>query len=162
IKQKGIRIKADSEAELEFLTKFSKLVKDKYLRQITKDSESLERGFKLNSDTINAVRSRVEVEKAERDHYFQNFVTLLAGGWAFGSFVAALPGLSEKNDNPVRSSLIKLTSLKLSATSQTTPQEPWWLTPTTKGIYTLGGFIIAISVLLVWRRLWRRYRSPIK
>lgn len=162
VKQKATRIKADSETELKFFTEFSKLVKDKYRLQITKDSENLERGLKLLSDTINAVRSRVEVEKAERDRYFQNFVTLLAGGWAFGSFVAALPGLSEKNDNPVRSSLIKLSNLKLSATSQTTPQEPWWLMPTTKGIYTLGGFIFAISVLLIWRRLWRRYRSPIK
>ncbi|WP_414581577.1 hypothetical protein [Scytonema sp. PCC 10023] len=162
IKQKATRIIVNLETELKFLTEFSLLVKDKYRLQITKDSENLERGLKLLSDTINAVRSRVEVEKAERDRYFQNFVTLLAGGWAFGSFVAALPGLGEKNNNPVRSSLIKLSNLKLSTTLQTTPQEPWWLMPITKGIYTLGGFIIAILVLLIWRRLWRRYRSPIR
>ena len=162
IKQKANRIQANSETDLNFFTEFSKLVKDKYRLQITKDSEILERGLKLLSDTINAVRSRVEVEKAERDRYFQNFVTLLAGGWAFGSFVAALPGLAEKNDNPVRSFLIKLSDLKLSKPPQTSIQEPWWLMPTTKGIYTLGGFMIAILMLLIWRHCWRRYRSPVK
>jgi hypothetical protein len=162
INNKATRLKASSETELDFFTEFSRLVQDKYRLQITKDSENLERGLKLLSDTINAVRSRVEVEKAERDRSFQNFVTLLAGGWAFGSFVAGLPGLGEKNDNPVRSSLIKLTNLKFSMPPKPNQQEPWWLMPTTKGIYTLSGFIIAILVLLIWRRFWRRYRSPIK
>ncbi|WP_427156988.1 hypothetical protein ACQFX9_16525 [Aliinostoc sp. HNIBRCY26] len=145
-----------------YLTEFSKLVKDKYRLQITKDSENLERGLKLLSDTINAVRSRVEVEKAERDRNFQNFVTLLAGGWAFGSFVAGLPGLGEKNNNPVRSTLIKLSDLKLSIPPKPNEQEPWWLMPATKGIYTLSGFTIAILMLLIWRRFWRKYSSPVK
>ncbi|MHC0068504.1 hypothetical protein ACWATR_37520 [Nostoc sp. UIC 10890] len=162
INNKATRLKASSETELDFFTEFSRLVQDKYRLQITKDSENLERGLKLLSDTINAVRSRVEVEKAERDRSFQNFVTLLAGGWAFGSFVAGLPGLGEKNDNPVRSTLIKLTNLKFSMPPKPNQQEPWWLMPTTKGIYTLSGFIIAILVLLIWRRFWRRYRSPVK
>lgn len=160
IKQKTTRIHANSATDLRFFTDFSRLVKDKYRLQISKDSETSERFLKLQSDTINAVRSRVEIEKAERDRYFQNFVTLLAGGWAFGSFVAALPGLAEKNNNPVRSILIKLSNLKLDTPPLTTTQEPWWLMPATKGIYTLGGFIIAILLLLIWRRFWRRYRSP--
>lgn len=158
IEQKANRIQANSCTDLKFLTEFSRLVKDKYCLQITKDSENLERGLKLLSDTINAVRSRVEVEKTERDRSFQNFVTLLAGGWAFGSFVAGLPGLGEKNDNPVRTTLIKLTNLKLIKPND----ETWWLMPATKGIYTLSGFIFAIVLLLIWRRFWRRYRSPIR
>ncbi|MEJ1936239.1 hypothetical protein WDZ92_39105, partial [Nostoc sp. NIES-2111] len=170
-----------------FLTEFSKLVKDKYRLQITKDSENLERGLKLLSDTINAVRSRVEVEKAERDRNFQDFVSLLAVGWTFGSFVAALPGLGEKNDNPFRAFLIQSFNLQSTTqdvktttevktvtpqlttkagtttqqvktvTQQDANQEPWWLVPATKGIYTLSGFVIAMLVLLLWRRLWRRY-----
>lgn len=159
IKQKATRLKENSETKLDFFTEFSRLVKDKYRLQITKDSENLERGLKLLSDTINAVRSRVEVEKAERDHNFQNCVTLLAGGWTFGSFVAALPGLAEKNDNPVRSSLIKFSNLRLSKPLPKTAQEPWWLMPATKGTYTLGGFMIGMLILLIWRRCWRRYRS---
>ncbi|WP_448266406.1 hypothetical protein [Nostoc sp. DSM 114159] len=175
IKQKSHKIQSNQETEVKFLTEFSKLVKDKYRLQITKDSENLERGLKLLSDTINAVRSRVEVEKAERDRNFQTFVSLLAAGWTFGSFVAALPGLDKENDNPVRSNLIKTfkvqvtpekatntpqikTTQPATSTQQTTPKEPWWLIPATKGIYTFSGFIIAILVLLLWRRLWKRYR----
>lgn len=188
IQKKSQKIQVHQETEVKFFTEFSKLVKDKYRLQITKDSENLERGLKLLSDTINAVRSRVEVEKTERDRNFQTFLSLLAVGWTFGSFVAALPGLSEKNDNPVRSFLIKSFDLELSTkdlktttevktvtaqpsiragtttqevktvTQQETNQEPWWLVPATKGIYTLSGFFIAILVLLLWQRLWRRYR----
>lgn len=175
IKQKSNKIQSNKETEVKFLTEFSKLVKDKYRLQITKDSENLERGLKLLSDTINAVRSRVEVEKAERDRNFQTFVSLLAAGWTFGSFIAALPGLDKENDNPVRSNLIKSFKVKISpeqatgtpqikstqpatSTQQTTPKEPWWLIPVTKGIYTFSGFMIAILVLLLWRRLWKRYR----
>ncbi|MEH1951908.1 MAG: hypothetical protein V7K77_33895 [Nostoc sp.] len=187
IKQKSNKIQANKETEVKFLTEFSKLVKDKYRLQITKDSENLERGLKLLSDTINAVRSRVEVEKAERDRNFQTFVSLLAVGWTFGSFIAALPGLSEKNDNPVRSYLIKSlhlesstqdvkttkevktvtqqlstqdvkTTQEVKTVTQQANEEPWWLIPATKGIYTLSGFVIAILVLVLWRRLWKRYR----
>ncbi|MBD2214092.1 hypothetical protein H6G27_30130 [Nostoc linckia FACHB-104] len=187
IKQKSQKIQSNQETEVKFLTEFSKLVKDKYRLQITKDSENLERGLKLLSDTINAVSSRVEVEKAERDRNFQEFVSLLAVGWTFGSFVAALPGLGEKNDNPVRSFLINSFNLQqtikdqktttevktvtpqpsttagttkqkvITVTQQEANQEPWWLVPATKGIYTLSGFVIAILVVLLWRRLWRRY-----
>ncbi|MEH1855703.1 MAG: hypothetical protein V7L11_29490 [Nostoc sp.] len=187
IKQKSNKIQSNKETEVKFLTEFSKLVKDKYRLQITKDSENLERGLKLLSDTINAVRSRVEVEKAERDRNFQTFVSLLAVGWTFGSFIAALPGLSEKNDNPVRSYLIKSlhlesstqdvkttkevktvtqqlstqdvkTTQEVKTVTQQANEEPWWLIPATKGIYTLSGFVIAILVLVLWRRLWKRYR----
>ncbi|GBE93171.1 hypothetical protein [Nostoc cycadae] len=162
IEQKANRIYPNSATDLAFFKEFIRLAQDKYRLQITKDTENLERGLKLLSDTINAVRSRVEVEKTERDRYFQNFVTLLAGGWAFGSFVAGLPGLGEKNDNPVRSTLIKFSNLKLSIPAKPNEQEPWWLMPATKGIYTLSGFIVAIVLLLIWRRFWRRYRSPVK
>jgi hypothetical protein len=162
ITQKATRWKANSEINLDLFTEFTTLVQDKYCLQITKDSENLERGLKLLSDTINAVRSRVEIEKAERDRSFQNFITLLAGGWAFGSFVATLPGLADKNSNPVRSTLIKLSNLEISTPPKPNQQEPWWLMPTTKGIYTLSGFMIAILMLLIWRSFWRRYRSPVK
>ncbi|QIR36086.1 hypothetical protein HCG51_04450 [Tolypothrix sp. PCC 7910] len=185
IKQKSQKIVVNQETEVRFLTEFSKLVKHKYRFQITKDSENLERGLKLLSDTINAVRSRVEVENAERDRNFQTFVSLLAAGWTFGSFVAALPGLGEDNDNPVRSYLIKSFHLEsrtegvktikevktvqqldtkegkktqeVKTITEEPNEEPWWLVPATTEIYTLSGFIIAILLLLLWRRLSRRY-----
>ncbi|WP_341530217.1 hypothetical protein WKK05_13555 [Nostoc sp. UHCC 0302] len=67
IKQKTTRIQENSITDLKFFTEFSRLVKDKYRLKITKDSEISERFLKFQSDTINAVCSRVEVEKAERD-----------------------------------------------------------------------------------------------
>ncbi|MEH1887741.1 hypothetical protein [Nostoc sp.] len=161
IEEKADKSKPGAQTELRFFRKFSELVKDKYRLQVTKDSENLERGSKILSYKINVVRSQVEAEKVRRDKDFQNFVTFLSGGWAFGSFITALPGLDKNNDNPVRSYLIKSFHINVS-TQPATQQETWWLIPATKGIYTLGGFITAILVLLIWRHFWRQYRSPLK
>ena len=73
--------------DLSFLNKFSDLVKDKYQFQINKDSKNLQLGQTLLINIINAVRGRVEVEKAERDEKFQDLITILGVGWAAGSFV---------------------------------------------------------------------------
>ncbi|HEY9605331.1 MAG TPA: hypothetical protein V6C85_27245, partial [Allocoleopsis sp.] len=80
-------IEEKSGSKLEFFEKFAKLVTDKYQLQITKDSENLERGMKLLENTINAVRSRIEVEKAERDRNFQDAIAILGVGWSVASFV---------------------------------------------------------------------------
>ncbi|MGK7875863.1 MAG: hypothetical protein AB4426_21965 [Xenococcaceae cyanobacterium] len=47
-----------------------------------KDYENMELGLRLLEDTINAIRSRVELEKAERDRLFQFLVTLIGTGTA--------------------------------------------------------------------------------
>ncbi|MGB7444532.1 MAG: hypothetical protein WA919_25990 [Coleofasciculaceae cyanobacterium] len=88
--------KKNTEDDLSFFDKFPKLVKGKYLLQIAKDSENLKRILKLQEDTINAVRSRVEVEKAERDRNFQDVIAILGVGWSVASFLPSSEKEKEK------------------------------------------------------------------
>ncbi len=77
-----IKEKAGQENKLEFLEKFSDLATKKYLPQVTKDIENMQLGLQLLEDTINAIRSRIEVEKAERDRNFQGLVAVAGSGIA--------------------------------------------------------------------------------
>ena len=86
IKEKSEQLSQRS-SNLELFAEFTKLVEDKYLVQIKKDKENLERGFKLLENTINAVRSRIEVKKAESDRNFQELVTVVGAGIAVVSIV---------------------------------------------------------------------------
>ncbi|MBD3560337.1 hypothetical protein H6S82_15960, partial [Planktothrix sp. FACHB-1355] len=140
-----IETKAKVETELKFLSKFSKLVTEKYLQQIKKDTENLERGLRLLENTINAIRSRVEVDKAERDRNFQNTVTIIGMGWTVGSFVASLDKLGKDPKDPVR---LLLTN------SQLVPKP--WLDPAVPLVYTLSVAIVAATLTWLVRRLWPR------
>lgn len=71
-----IKERAGENHHLDFLAKFSQLAHNKYLPQITRDIENMQLGLKLLEDTINATRSRIEVEKAERDRNFQDLVAV--------------------------------------------------------------------------------------
>ncbi|MEH2062326.1 MAG: hypothetical protein V7K50_08605 [Nostoc sp.] len=82
-----IKEKADQNNQLDFLEKFSELANKKYLPQITKDIENMQLGLQLLEDTINATRSRIEVEKSERDHNFQELVAVAGAGIATVSLV---------------------------------------------------------------------------
>jgi hypothetical protein len=77
-----IKEKAGQNNQLDFLEKFSELANKKYLPQITKDIENMQLGLQLLEDTINATRSRVEVEKSEREHNFQELVAVAGAGIA--------------------------------------------------------------------------------
>jgi hypothetical protein len=103
---------SNSQNDLSFLDKFSQLVNDKYQLQIHKDRDNLERGQKLMVNIINAVRTRVEVEKADRDRQFQDLITILGVGWAAGSFV-------QKNQADIQSN--NLMTLEVFVTSYITP-----------------------------------------
>jgi len=100
------------ENDLSFLDKFGQLVNDKYQLQIHKDRDNLERGQKLMVNIINAVRTRVEVEKADRDRQFQDLITILGVGWAAGSFV-------QKNQGEIQTN--NLMNLEVFVTSYITP-----------------------------------------
>ncbi|QFS43842.1 hypothetical protein [Nostoc sphaeroides] len=82
-----IKEKAGQNNQLDFLEKFSELANKKYLPQITKDIENMQLGLQLLEDTINATRSRIEVEKAEREHNFQELVAVAGAGIATVSLV---------------------------------------------------------------------------
>ncbi|MDZ4874943.1 MAG: hypothetical protein CLLPBCKN_004339 [Chroococcidiopsis cubana SAG 39.79] len=77
-----IQEKADRNDRLDFLEKFSDLAIKKDLLQLTKDIENMQLGLQLLKDTSNAIRSRVEVEKSERDRNFQEFVAVVGAGVA--------------------------------------------------------------------------------
>ncbi|MBD2304725.1 hypothetical protein H6G17_04240 [Chroococcidiopsis sp. FACHB-1243] len=77
-----IKEKANRSDQLDFLENFSDLATKKYLLQVTKDIENMQLGLQLSEDTINAIRSRVEVEKSERDRNFQEFVAVAGTGIA--------------------------------------------------------------------------------
>lgn len=77
-----IKQKADQKDQLDFLENFSDLATKKYLPQVTKDIENMQLGLQLLEDIINAIRSRIEVEKAERDRNFQGLVAVAGSGIA--------------------------------------------------------------------------------
>ncbi|WP_375448919.1 hypothetical protein [uncultured Nostoc sp.] len=77
-----IKEKTGGNNQLDFLEKFSELANKKYLPQITKDIENMQLGLQLLEDTINATRSRIEVEKSERERNFQELVAVAGAGIA--------------------------------------------------------------------------------
>jgi hypothetical protein len=143
-KKRRAKLEKKSEGDLSFLEEFSDLVTDKYLLQITKDSENLERGLRLLEDVMKAVRNRVEVDKAERDRYFQDTVTVIGVGWSVGSFVASLEKLGEDKQDPMR----------LLITNSPIPQP--WQEPAIPLAYTLSVAIVAAFLTWLVRQLWSR------
>ncbi|BAZ49854.1 hypothetical protein NIES4103_24670 [Nostoc sp. NIES-4103] len=82
-----IKEKAGKNNQLDFLENLSDLASKKYLLQISKDINNMQLGLQLLEDTINATRSRIEVEKAERDRNFQELVAATGTGIATISLI---------------------------------------------------------------------------
>jgi hypothetical protein len=137
---KGLDEKAES--NLSLFDEFTKSVKDKYLLQIAKDSESLKRILKLQEDTISAVRSRVEVAKAERDRNFQDAIAILGVGWSVASFLPSPDKLGENANDPVRMFLAQ------------SPLPPTWIKPAVPLVYKLSVAIVAAALAWLLIRLW--------
>jgi len=85
INQKCQKLGADN--NLKFLETFSKEVKQNYLLQVTKDYDIMEVALRLLETRLNAIRSQIELEKAERDRTFQNIVTVVGAGTAVTALV---------------------------------------------------------------------------
>jgi hypothetical protein len=136
------RIEEKAGNKLEFFEKFTKVVTDKYQLQITKDAENLERSMKLLENTISAVRSRVEVAKAERDRNFQDAIAILGVGWSVASFLPSPDKLSENANDPVR---IFLTHSPL--------PEPW-IKPAIPLVYKVSVALVAAALAWLLIRLW--------
>ncbi|OWY66143.1 hypothetical protein B7486_38080 [cyanobacterium TDX16] len=77
-----IKEKAGKDNQLDLFEDFINLANRKYLLQITKDIENMQLGLQLLEDTINAIRSHIEVEKAARDRNFQELVAVVGAGVA--------------------------------------------------------------------------------
>lgn len=123
--------KVDANSQLEFLNQFSDLVTKKYLVQIDKDSENMQLGFRLLENNINAVRSRIELAKAERDRSFQEFVAVVSAGIAAVSFAPA-----DKNCEPIFSKTSSICKVPV--------------------LFSLLIFVIAAGLAWLIRKQWRR------
>ncbi|OWY58906.1 hypothetical protein B7486_77440, partial [cyanobacterium TDX16] len=77
-----IKEKAGKDNQLDLFANFINLANRKHLLQITKDIENMQLGLQLLKDTINAIRSHIEVEKAARDRNFQELVAVTGAGIA--------------------------------------------------------------------------------
>lgn len=126
-----IKQKLDANSQLDFLNKFSDLATKKYMVQIDKDSENMQLGFRLLEDNINAVRSRIELAKAERDRSFQEFVAVVGAGIAGVSFAPA-----DKNCEPIFGKTAVLCKVPL--------------------LFSLLVFVIAAGLTWFIRRQWKR------
>lgn len=142
-----IQEKAEAGSDLKVLEKFSDLVTDKYLLQVTKDYENLSLGLSLLDSSINTLRSRVEVDSSERDRNFQNTVAIVGVGLGAGSLVASLNELGKAENDPVRYVFLK----------SVPDAKPWWLEPAIPLVYGLGAAVIAAA--LTWLVIhWRSRR----
>jgi hypothetical protein len=126
-----IRQRLDADSQLDFLNKFSDLVTKKYMVQIDKDSENMQLGFRLVEDNINAVRSRIELAKAERDRSFQEFVAVVGAGIAGVSFAPA-----DKNCDPIFGKTAVLCKVPV--------------------LFSLLVFVIVASLTWFIRKQWKR------
>jgi hypothetical protein len=98
--------------------------------------------MKLLENTINAVRSRIEVEKAERDRNFQDAIAILGVGWSVASFLPSPDKLSENANDPVRMFLAQ------------SPLPPTWIKPAVPLVYKLTVAIVAAALAWLLIRLW--------
>ncbi|NEQ24763.1 MAG: hypothetical protein F6K28_37805 [Microcoleus sp. SIO2G3] len=128
-----IRRKLEADSQLDFLNKFSDLVTKKYIVQIDKDSENMQLGFRLVEDNINAVRSRIELAKAERDRSFQEFVAVVGAGIAGASFAPA-----DKNCQPIFRKTAELCKVPV--------------------LFSILVFVITAGLTWFIRRQWKRSR----
>ncbi|TVQ64030.1 MAG: hypothetical protein EA366_01745 [Spirulina sp. DLM2.Bin59] len=97
----------DQQTDLNFLADFVRIVEEKYLLQIHKDSENMQLGLRLLEDAINATQSRLEVEKAERDRDFQEVLKYLGVGWAAATVASSKIDVSKVENDPIKDQLVR-------------------------------------------------------
>jgi len=136
-----IKDKAGNESDLSFLDEFNILVEKKYLIQIDKDIEIMQLGLKLLETNLNAIRSRIELEKSERDRNFQNIVTIVGSGTAIAAY---LDFKGEKCQAIFKSSK-KAEATKSTINSQNQAQDY----PDFCNNFWIGSFLVPISFLII-------------
>ncbi len=98
--------------------------------------------MKLLENTISAIRSRVEVAKAERDRNFQDSIAILGVGWSVASFLPSPDKLSENANDPVRMFLTQ------------SPFPPAWVKPAIPLVYKVSIALVAAALAWLLIRLW--------
>ena len=80
-------IEERASTDLNYLDKFKDLVENKYGTQIDKDIENMQLGMKLLENNLQAMSSRIELEKVEREQNFQKLVTIIGTGIAGANLI---------------------------------------------------------------------------
>lgn len=148
---------SQSSLDLKFLEKFSNKIEDKYLLQVQKDYENLSPGEKLLEgliNSINSVRSLIEIDQQERDRYFQSTIAIVGVGLAAGSVVASLCTIfptanpDKALQHPVGHALNSYLHVPLE-----------WVVPATSGVFIVSATIL--FGLLTWLviSLWQRFSN---
>ncbi len=147
------------------LQKFSQQVKQKYLRQLEKESKFFRSGLNSLEILIETIRTSVELERTERDRTFQNSVAIWGIGLAAGSIVASIsaqfpivvvPTVAANQENDA-------TKHPLSPyLSELGIKDPW-LTPAISTTMSLGSTLIFAliiwGIIKLWERLFEKRRS---
>lgn len=141
----AISQKAGTDSNVKFLDEFSDLAEDKYQLQITKDYDNLTLGLRLIDSSINTLRSRVEVDEAERDRIFQNGVAIIGVAFSASSLLGSLPEGSAWYSDPVGFFLANYLQVP----------SPWLL-PLTELTYNLTVALIAGTLTWLVIRFWPR------
>ena len=142
-----IEQKAGDTSNMEFLAEFGELANDKYLLQITKDYDNLKLGLNLLDSSINMLRSRVEVDDAERDRIFQTAVAIIGVGFSASSLLGSIPEGGVGYSDPVRYLLVHYLQVP----------SPW-LNSLTELVYNLVIALVAGGLTWLVIKLWPRSR----
>lgn len=82
--------------DINFLEKFTDQVKEKYLKQITKDIANFRPGLEVLKSLTDTIRGTVEIRQTESDRTFQAIVGIVGVGLGTGSMVASTIANSPK------------------------------------------------------------------
>ncbi len=149
---------SQSSLDLKFLEKFSNEVEDKYLLQVQKDYENLSPGEKLLEglmNSINSVRSLIEIDQQERDRNFQSAIAIVGVGLAAGSVVASLCTLfpTANPDKALQHPIGHALNTYLHV-------PPDWIVSATSGVFIVSATILfgllTWLVISLWERLFKR------
>ena len=80
------------EYEVKCLEQFHSDARNKYLKQVRKDSENLSAGLKMLEVAVNLIRVNLQVREAKSDRTFQNTLGIVGAGLAAASVTASISG----------------------------------------------------------------------
>lgn len=80
------------EYEVKCLEQFHSYARNKYLKQVNKDSENLSAGLKMLEVAVNLIRVNLQVREAKSDRTFQNTLGIVGAGLAAASVTASISG----------------------------------------------------------------------
>ncbi|GDZ95010.1 hypothetical protein PA905_31910 [Planktothrix agardhii CCAP 1459/11A] len=82
----------NQEYEVKCLEQFHSDARNKYLKQVRKDSENLSAGLKMLEVAVNLIRVNLQVREAKSDRTFQNTLGIVGAGLAAASVTASISG----------------------------------------------------------------------